>query len=713
MSEKQNSTPTTQVQRRTIYGLNVAIAVVLAALIVVGINYLIDTQFHLIPPTARKWVRYDWTSTRKYSLSDQTTQLLKELDNKYEIYTIFDTNYVNPDVAQALQHVRDLINEYALFSDKLEVVHIDPNLDQSRQLELFKKIREHFKDELAPLDEATQKGRATLNEFSAMLPGVLDPLQAIVDNPALEDNELIANVRQVHTIFTRFVADWEEENKSIDRKLNSELPNFVTLYNNIEVLLKQLDEQYLPSVISMFDNMINRESTPAAVKDKLIAANEQLKQAKAKTTEGLSTFNLTQRAPEYNTLRSNITSTESIVVLGPKQAKTIMVSSMYRQPDPEEVQRTGNTESRFIGEEKLTGTLMSMSMENQPMVVYALTGQQGAIGGRGGAYQEVTERLRNANFDVRQWFSAGYKNMSPDQQPPAPPELEEEQKGVWILLPAMPGEQLPPMMMMTGGMKQDAVEHIRKRLAAGDNALFIVDPNPMVGRTGREDPVAALLDEYGITVQQDRIVLQEQQLPDRRTVPSPQFEVTQWPDELPITSALAGLNMVLLQSSPIVIDEQVQGVKHYPLIELTGDRLWAEDDLLSPDAMENASYTEEKGQDRFLAGVAAEKDGSRIIVISDPVWASDNITTYGAFGPGTAELLGARWPGNSELFVNCMYWLAEFDQLIASSARSQDIRRVEPMTTTAYYWTEGILIGGLPLIILAIGVGVWMSRRQG
>ena len=98
-------------------------------------------------------------------------------------------------------------------------------------------------------------------------------------------------------------------------------------------------------------------------------------------------------------------------------------------------------------------------------------------------------------------------------------------------------------------------------------------------------------------------------------------------------------------------------------------------------------------------------------MVADPAWATDQITNYGMLGPGSAPLVGALFPGNSELFVNSVYWLAGLDQLIAASARTQDIRRIQISVsgTRAIQRTLPIL---LPLAILASGVGVWLVRRK-
>lgn len=145
------------------------------------------------------------------------------------------------------------------------------------------------------------------------------------------------------------------------------------------------------------------------------------------------------------------------------------------------------------------------------------------------------------------------------------------------------------------------------------------------------------------------------------------------------------------------------------LAKISGEKIWAEDDLQN----QNPRYNEEKSADDFTVAVAAERDSSRIVVVSDGVWATNQITNYGYLGPGSAEAFGAQFPGNAELFVNSTLWLAGLDELIAASARSQDIRRIESMEESSLKAIQWLLPLLLPLIIVGCGVSVWVVRRRG
>ena len=97
-----------------------AIGVVLAAALLVGVNYL----------AFRHWKRMDWTKTQIYSLSEQTRKVLAGLKNPVQV-TVFMTGE-----ARLYQPVKELLTRYQAASPKIEVEFLDPrrNIARAQQL---------------------------------------------------------------------------------------------------------------------------------------------------------------------------------------------------------------------------------------------------------------------------------------------------------------------------------------------------------------------------------------------------------------------------------------------------------------------------------------------------------------------------------------------------------------------------------------------------
>jgi hypothetical protein len=69
------------------------------------------------------------------------------------------------------------------------------------------------------------------------------------------------------------------------------------------------------------------------------------------------------------------------------------------------------------------------------------------------------------------------------------------------------------------------------------------------------------------------------------------------------------------------------------------------------------------------------------------------------------------FPGNAELFTNSLLWVAGTEHLITVSAEAIQARRIGDLGD----WSlplEILIIGGLPAIVLAAGVVVWLVRRR-
>jgi hypothetical protein len=91
----------------------------------------------------------------------------------------------------------------------------------------------------------------------------------------------------------------------------------------------------------------------------------------------------------------------------------------------------------------------------------------------------------------------------------------------------------------------------------------------------------------------------------------------------------------------------------------------------------------------------ASKPESRIVVFGDSDFASNS---------------GLGVPGNRDLFMNAVSWLAQQENLISIRPRDPDDRRVTltAQAQTAVFWLSLFIIPGL---LLLAGVQTWWRRR--
>ena len=112
-------------KRKFAISLNTLVALGLAALLVIMVNYL----------SYRHNFRMDWSRSRFYSLSDKTLSLLSGLTNRIDAIVFFQPGQ------NAYEDVHNLLSEYEYASPLMHVEWVDPDRDLARTEELMRKYQ--------------------------------------------------------------------------------------------------------------------------------------------------------------------------------------------------------------------------------------------------------------------------------------------------------------------------------------------------------------------------------------------------------------------------------------------------------------------------------------------------------------------------------------------------------------------------------------------
>lgn len=692
--------------RWVVYGSNVVIFCIAAIAIAIILNWLSATQL----AGRGEYTRYDLTATRAYSLSPQTRKLLESLDTDLNIVLLYAAGTQSGDM---MGRVEDLLDEYRSRSSRITVTQIDPNTDPAAFDKLIDKLLGRYDDEVKASKLAiadTEKVLGEVKEFADKQGGALGDVLTQVDRT---DTSTIQMVQQLGGIFQRLPSELERLTKQIHTELKGDLPDYGSLTRGLETSMRSISDRTLDAAIAQFRVAADSPKTPDLGKDTLLglikqyeAMSERIK-AIADRLAGISFRG-------YNQLRAKIDASNGVILYTDAPGST-------EGADAETIDRRGVTaltldeiypieqlrvtdegalaaDRSYEGEETLTGAILQLTQQHRTKVVFINPARRPVLMGRGQeSYSVVAARLRKMNFIVSEWQPAGSMGPGGRPMPPtAPPTAEPGQTMVLIYLPDLePPNPQQPFNPAVAAAGRAIAEHI----SAGRPALLFTAP-ALFNAVSPQDPISQVLTPFGIAVDRNAIILTRVPTQGGTLVSDNRHQLDEHPAGHPIADAIGGLNALVFYGQPVALPASPpEGVTVAPLLT-TPDDTWAESDLST---VRDATKDTEDKAGPFTVAAAIERADQRLVVIGDPVFATNSIV-------GTGQ--PARFPGNGELFTNSIYWLAGLDEMIAPGARTQDTRRIaaiSPGTMRGIWWA---LLAGLPLLCLLLGVAVYTIRRR-
>ena len=710
----------TQSQRRVKYGLNVVVAIAIAITLAVLINWISYRNFR------SGGTRWDLTSTRQYSLSPLTRKVLDRFEGEFRFVTLLDAS---DDSREDTQRARDLVEEYARASSKVKVEHINPATELTKRDAFEKSIHSRFASQFETLDNLNTRGLAALESAQRELVRQRSILEEILKDKALKENDpRRASLFQTERFFEAQAEALGKAIKTIGDYKKIALPNYSSATIALKDTTESLDVGFYPQVLKTRVNpLIEDTRTPDLVKDGLLALSESITKALALRKPLLVELTNARGVPQYDMLLNRLGQPNPIVILGPKDAVAINLAELFRAssqaPDAENKPREEKLEEKqFLGEERLTGVLARLTITQlnpPPMVIFVSIGS--GLGGKPKRdYAQLLDRLTSMGLQVQTWEPVNVSPfVDPNSKPMPAPQPKPGQRAVWVLLPGDPPDPQNPNVEKN---IQTTITLLRDRLDKGDGLLAIVPPEVVPAALEN-----TILHEWAIEVDTHHVLLREVVNRYGQVQAYNEHDVRAWPQELPVSKAIgeAGMTAHFVWSSPVsLIDaRRPPNAKYFPLAIFTGKNLWG--NVNTADEARTAKTIQKDAvgdvtRESFTIALAAEqppiKEDSgvrRLIVVSDQFFATDRFGAAEIADPVTKRVRQMTpYPGNHELFVNSVYWLAGIEELIAASARTQDVRRVGAMSPAELATLQWTMLIGMPLGTFVVGVGVWMTRRR-
>ena len=681
-------------------GLNLAVYLAAILTIAVVVNVIAAHP-------ALRW-RADATKTRAYSLSDQTVNLLEDIEGDWTIAVILTTDGVDRAL---MRQVEQVLDRYDRASPNLSVIRIDPadpaSLDSYEALLI--RLRRSYAEPIAEYDAALADGRRTLERFTVFLQQQTGSLVTVSGGLA-ENDAARSQIEQLLAIISLRLDQVREVEKELDRALvideSRPLPDYETARSILAVSLNLWADEFF-RIVELFNDWRDNPATDMSVRRFAGAHRDEYDgwvQELARRADPLK-----QLPPlELARIGRSLAAGETAIVFGPHGAAVIPPEQLFSRLN---LRRRGSDtvtfDQRFRGEQAISAAIRMLQDGGETPVVVLVHAQDKSLLRRGDQnidFMGSAEILRASRFDVREWI------VSRSEKPAVP----RDRRSVWVVVP-------PPIPQRTTltitAAEQKLIDATRGLIADGEAVLLSLTPSPLT-RTGMSDPWRDLTRPFGLTVDTTRTVFESVRDESGQAINQRVIQLSNYPPGTRIGSAVHGLQTVFDLPLVITLDDAVApDVRREVVLAVEpGKDRWLEPDwMLKP-----GSLNEPTADQRFVRPlplvVTAERRNpvkagqQRILVVGSGGWLLSYLADVVI--PVGGDRMVLVNPGNFELLMAGITWLAGDDDRIASSPVSRQVARLEGVTDSVQSLWRWVALAFMPGSCLALGIFVWTVRRQ-
>lgn len=624
-------------------------------------------------------VRLDATGSRAYALSDQSMQLLDSLDNPWRIVVLLDETTVS---RSTLRQIDEVLRRYEEKSPLLQVDRINPS------------------------------NPASIEQYDAMLRDLIALYGSELTNAETAIQEGIVSFKEL-MLFASSVSTWAESVATIDstpkeqETLRTLAGSLALLGNDGGLILKEVDKamkvhasQPLPQI--------------AVARDILVAANGQWSQELAEVawwlqkgrSEGIASIcfekvdsfdsmanNLAIADDslrrlgtlELGQLASQLANGEGAIIMSPNRALMIPVNMIF--PKGVANEQSIAFDLRFRGEHVISSAMRALQSTMQPTVVFVHSEEESLLGRRTNSVDLWAARglLQTSRFKVKQWVP--FDGARPDVG---------TGPVVWVVIPPSSRAGLTP------SSRERSLLDATAGLLSGNEPVMINLQPSLLPRYGQTDPWAELVASIGVTADTEKVLVEQVAIgPNQLDVQKSQLVQEMHGDHL-ISRAIDGRKLFL----PFPIG--LKGGQSLVAIEPTEDR-WLETQWET----ESLSNTGKVMLEDFVhvATAVEHHGGARAIVIGSGgwmlTWAADRAMSLGGNQVAMVN------PGNSELLLASVEWLAGLDDWIAASPIGKQSSRVGGLSAATYLVWSLILVLGVPALLIFATISTSIRRGRG
>lgn len=622
--------------------------------------------------------RLDATGTRSYTLSNQTSLLLDELDAPWKIVVLIDENQASKPV---LSQVDEVLRRYEKGSPFINVQRINPADPDSIESydELLRDLVELYGDELKTAEFAIKEGAyqfSMLITFASSTSAWAESLMEL-QLTSQEQDTLQALIGALSLLGSEGHLILDEVNKAMRVNEGQPLPQ-ISFARDILVAAAGQWSQELAEVALWLNQGRSESIAPfcskEAIQFELIAAklaevDERLRR--------LGTLELGQ-------LAAQLTLGEGAIILSPHRATMIPSSVLF----PKNLSGTQSiaVDRRFRGEQIISSAMRSLQSNVLPTVVFVHAEETSLLGQRPNNIdvRAVTGLLESSRFGVEEWI--------PSDTPR--PNIEEGPV-VWIVIPPTNRAGIEPTPR-----EQTLLGAVYSLLADNQPIMLNIQPS-LLPRYGHKDPWDTLAGSLGVSIDSEHVLVERVAVGQNALELQRGQMIANTNSEHLISRAVDGRQIYL--PLPIALQGGESLITIMPSEDRWLDQQWEREiaDIESKEPLET---------EISIATAVENKNGGRSIVIGSGGWLLSWVADRAvSIGGNQVAMLN---PGNSELFLAAVEWLAGLDGWIAAGPIGQQSTRVEGLSENMYLTWAIILVIGIPASLVGTVTIVTIRRYR-
>jgi hypothetical protein len=649
--------------------------------------------------------RIDATKTRAYSLSEQTMRLLDSLEGEWTIALVMVEERVDRTIRRQIDEVLD---RYVRASPNITVQKIDPTDPRSLAdyESLIARLRTIYRNVAEQYEHHLDHGSRVFEElllFARQESGDLDQLAQVLDPDAPGVRRFAERTRMMGLLADQGETILNEIHKARQITDARPIPDYDTAQSVLVQALSQSANE-LFDMAEVIEEWIEGGRLERELREFLSPILLELQQWTQRLARAVDP--LMHLPPlELSIIGETLAEGEAVVIIGPTGATVIpsqqlfpMMMNFRRERGPEGMVRL---DQRFRGEQLLSAAMRSLTVEHMPKVTFVHAEPQSLLRPRDRNVDlyAMAVALNASRFEVDEWLIDQMEKPQPRPGQPA----------VWVVVPpaARPGLE-PPQREL------DLISAVRELLEAGEPVLLSVYPSQLP-RYGQTDPWSRLAEKLDMSVDTAQAIFESVRSDVDHVEVQRGLAVQSMPTDHVIARAVHGQQIYFSLPVPIMpFDDISQAVRWSPLViaEPAANR-WLEPNWHADTAELEPAPSERRLQQATAMAMAIERPNpagpgeQRTVLVGAGGWMLSFVAD--AAVPIGGERMALTNPGNRELLLASVAWLAGMDDLVAQSPMSQEVARLGEVSD-AWLWRWAIVLG-LPALSLAAGLCVWGVRR--